>query len=126
MNPTPEFPATSSATLTLTPSAVQRGAGSAGSLSDYFFEQAQQAINKVDPILPAPIPSPCASAEAHGNHPESAGSPYLCDWSMDVRPTYKLSDAEVIDKMHWQLEALRKREVLKRAMQVPTIYPEAK
>lgn len=126
MNPTPEFPATSSPALTLTPSAPQRRAESAGSLADYFYERAQQSLNEVDPIPPAPIPSPCVSGEAQDINSESAGSPYLCDWSMDVRPSYRLSDAEMIDKGRWQLEALRKREVLRRALVVPTVYPKAK
>jgi hypothetical protein len=119
-----EFPATASAKPTLTPSAsVERW--SPGTLLGYFFELAEKALNTVDPIPPAST-STCVSGEAQRNHPEPAGSPYLADWSMDTRPTYKLSDAEVIDKGHWQLESLRKREVLKRAMEVPTVYPEVK
>ena len=89
-------------------------------LSDFFYEQAQKTLATIDPVPPAPIPSP---GEAQDNKTGSVGSPYLCDWSMDTRPSYKLTDAEVIDKGRWQLESLRKREVLKRAMEVPTVYP---
>lgn len=95
-------------------------------LSRFFYSQAEKALNTVDPIPPAPTPPPYVTGEAQGNAKESAGSPYLADWSMDTRPTYKLSDAEVIDKMHWELEALKKRERLQRVLDVPTIYPEAK
>lgn len=126
MNPTPEFPATSSALSPLTPSAVRQEARSAGSLSDFFYQQAQQAINTVDPIPLAPISPPCVTGEAQHNNRESAGSPYLCDWSMDTRPTYKLTDAEALDKMHWQFQALCKRERLQRVLEVPTVYPEVK
>jgi hypothetical protein len=93
-------------------------------LSDFFYEQAEKALNTIGMIPPAPTPSACVDGETQRNHPEPVGSPHLCDWSMDTRPSYKLSDAEAIDKGRWQLEALRKCEVLKRAMEVPTIYPE--
>jgi hypothetical protein len=94
-------------------------------LSDFYFEQAKEALNAVDPVPPTPHSSPGTLGGVQGNNRESAGSPYLADWAMDTRPTYKLTDAELVDKARWQLEALRKREVLKRAMVVPTIYPEA-
>lgn len=83
-------------------------------------------MNTVDPTPPAPISPTCVTGEAQGDNRELAGSPYLADWAMDTRPTYKLTDAEVVDKGRWQLEALRKREVLKRALEVPTVYPEVK
>jgi hypothetical protein len=93
-------------------------------LSDYFFEQAQQALNKVDPVPPAPISPPCASGEAQDNNTESAGSPEV-DWAMDTRPSHRLTDAELIAKMAWQLRALNSREQLLRAFErlVPTVYP---
>jgi hypothetical protein len=96
-------------------------------LSRFFYEQAEKALNTVDPIPPASTPSPCATIAAQDT-PGPVGSPHLCDWSMDTRPIYKLTDAEVIDKACWQVEALRKCEVLKRAMEwrVPTVYPEVK
>ena len=95
-------------------------------LSDFFYGQAEQALNTVDPVPLAPIPSPCVNGEAQDTTKEPAGSPYLCDWSVDVRPSYKLTDAEVIDKGRWQLEALAKAERLHRVFVVPTVYPEAK
>jgi hypothetical protein len=96
------------------------------SLSDYYYEQAQKTLATVDPVPPAPISPPCESGGTQDNKRESAGSPYLWDWSMDVRPTHKLTDAELVDKMHWELEALKKRERLQRTLEVPTIYPEVK
>lgn len=96
------------------------------SLHDYYFELAEQAMNRVEKIPPAPTSSHCAPGGAQDNTNEPVGSPHLCDWSMDTRPTYKLTDAELVDKMHWELEALKKRERLQRVLEVPTIYPEAK
>jgi hypothetical protein len=98
--------------------------GPAGSLSDFCYELAREAINKVGMIPLEPISPLCEPGGTQENKRAPAGSPYLADWSMDTRPSYKLTDAEVIDKGRWQLESLRKREVLKRAMEVPTIYPE--
>jgi hypothetical protein len=95
-------------------------------LHDYFYTLAQQHLNTVDPVPPASNSSPCASGEAQRHHPEPAGSPYLTDWALDTRPTHHLTDAELLDKMRWQLAAMTKRERQLRAFEVPTIYPEAK
>jgi hypothetical protein len=105
------------------PPLVSAGQEPAGSLSDYFYQQAEKALNEVDPIPLTPHISPGTLGGVQGNNMESAGSPYLAEWAMDTRPSYKLSDAELSDKGRWQLEALRKREVLKRAMEVPIVFP---
>jgi hypothetical protein len=94
-------------------------------LHEYLQELAQRALLPVDPIPPASNSSPCALGGAQ-DITESAGSPYLADWALDVRETYRLTDAELVDKMRWELEALKKRERLQRVLEVPTIYPEAK
>jgi hypothetical protein len=93
--------------------------------SDFFFELAQQVLNTVDPTPPAPTPPPCVTGEAQDTTQEPVGSPYLADWSMDVRPSYRLTDAELLDKARWQVEALAKAERLRRVFVVPTVYPEA-
>jgi hypothetical protein len=91
-------------------------------LTDYYFQLAQQALNEPNMVPPAPSP-PCAPIAAQA--PESAGSPAV-DWSMDTRPSYKLTDAEALSKMHWHFAALCRREREYRAFDVPTIFPEAK
>jgi hypothetical protein len=93
------------------------------SLHDFYYEQAQQALNEPNMIPPAPTSPPTRTIPAQA--PESAGSPAV-DWSMDTRPRYKLSDAELLDKMNWQLRSLQRREREYRAFDVPTIFPEAK
>jgi hypothetical protein len=94
-------------------------------LSDFYYEQAQKALATVDPIPPAPISPLCELGGTQANKRESVGSPYLCDWSMDVRASHRLSDAELVDKMRWELEALKKRERLQRVLEVPTVYPSS-
>jgi hypothetical protein len=123
MNPTPEFPATASADPASAPPFVGAQGRSFGSLSTFFYEQAQQALNKVDPVPLEPISPACVSGEAQDNKRAPAGPPYLADWSMDTRPSYKLSDAELVDKGRWQLAALARRERELREFEVPTIYP---
>ncbi|MDB6104095.1 MAG: hypothetical protein JWO52_4094 [Gammaproteobacteria bacterium] len=91
--------------------------GTAGTLHDFYYEQAQKSLN--EPIPPAPSP-PCAPIAAQA--PESAGSPQV-DWALDTRPSYKLTDAEALAKMHWHFAALCKREREYRAFDVPTIFP---
>ncbi len=92
--------------------------------SSFFFRLAQASLTEVDPIPLATDSSPCASGEAQEQQQEPAGSPYLADWAMDTRPSFKLSDAELLDKMNWELAALTKRERQLRAFEVPTIYQE--
>ncbi len=76
----------------------------AGSLSDYYFELAQQSMNKVDPISPVPISSPCALGGAQATTKELAGSP---DWALDTRPDCELSYAEAAAKRAWQLRMIK-------------------
>lgn len=96
-------------------------------LHDYFYQLAEQALNESHPVPPAPTP-PCAlESHAQANNKEPAGSPSI-DWALDTRPSHRLSDAELLDKMRWHLAALNSREQLLRAFErlVPTIHPESK
>lgn len=83
--------------------------------------------NTVDPIPPAPTPPACASGEAQVIQ-GPVGSPDEVDWALDTRQSRELSDAEVLDKMHWQLRAINSAQLLRRQFEarVPTIFPEVK
>jgi len=46
-------------------------------LSDYYYELAEQSLN--EPVPPASHSSSCATGGAQRNHPEPAGSPRTID-----------------------------------------------
>lgn len=96
-------------------------------LSDFFYAQASKTLATVDPIPLEPISPTRATGEARDTKKAPAGSPEI-DWALDSRPTYKLTDAELIAKMAWHLRALNSREQLLRAFErlVPTVHPEVK
>lgn len=90
-------------------------------LTDYYFELANKALTRVDPVPPAPSTPTRAITEAQENNREPAV--IAIDWAVDTRPTYRLSDAEVLAKMNWQFQSLCKRERQFREFEVPTVFP---
>lgn len=96
-------------------------------LSDYFYEQAQKALSSIDPVPPAPNSSRCELGGTQDTDRGPAGAPSI-DWGIDTRAAHRLTDAELLDKMRWQLNALRTREQLQRAFErlLPTVHPEVK